>query len=323
MRNKNCNRKFHLIMYAAGLVLIFNLATGCTDQKPDGKQRNYQKKIIDAVGREVMIPPKVERVVDLALLDGTRTMVELGVSDKLAGVNDVVKNFMYGEEGRALSCWFAPPRVEPRLKDLLSVGGCREPNIELMKSLKPDIILAYASHAELAEALEEQTGLPVVCIKSSGCLDFKMIRLVADIMGRQKRAEDLISYSRKKIERIIKITSQLPETKRVNVFFWGWPVQDSPKTIAPYDPIDLAGGINVAMQAKIKPYEIYDITKEQLAVWNPDVILLQWWTPQTIGVRIETILSDPALQTVSAVKKTAGVLLSKFHERMGPCHGIV
>ncbi len=322
MRNKNCNRKFHLIMYAAGLVLIFNLATGCTDQKPDGKQRNYQKKIIDAVGREVMIPPKVERVVDLALLDGTRTMVELGVSDKLAGVNDVVKNFMYGEEGRALSCWFAPPRVEPRLKDLLSVGGCREPNIELMKSLKPDIILAYASYAELAEALEEQTGLPVVCIKSSGCLDFKMIRLVADIMGRQKKAEDLITYSRKKIERIIKITSQLPETKRVNVFFWGWPVQDSPKTIAPYDPIDLAGGINVAMQAKIKPYEIYDITKEQLAVWNPDVILLQWWTPQTIGVRIETILSDPALQTVSAVKKRQVFYSRSFMKGWDPAMGL-
>ena len=303
MQDKSYHWKIHLIMYAAGVILIFNLATGCTDQNPAGHPARYQKKITDAMGREVLIPARVERVVDLALLDGTRTMVELGVADKLAGVNDMVKNFMYGKEGSAFSCWFAPPRVAPHLKDLLSVGSCREPNIELLKSLKPDIILAYASYAELAQALEEQTGLPVVCIKGSGCLDFKMIRLVADIMGTRQRAEDLITYSRQKIEKITRITSHLSETKRAKVFFWGWPVQDAPKTIAPYDPIDLAGGMNVAIQARIKPYEIYDITKEQLAVWNPDIILLQWWTPRKIGVRIHTILPDPALQTVSAVKK--------------------
>jgi ABC-type Fe3+-hydroxamate transport system substrate-binding protein len=112
-----------------------------------------------------------------------------------------------------------------------------------------------------------------------------MLRVVAEITGQKGRAEELIAYAQEKIEKIARMRSRLPETKRVNVFFWGWPVQDSPKTIAPYDPIDLAGGFNVAMQDGIKPYEIYDITKEQLAVWNPDVILLQWWTRKNVGVQ--------------------------------------
>ena len=322
MKGKNYDKKVCLITYMIALVLVFNLTAGCTEQKTSGEKVIYQKKITDCMGRKVMVPARVERVVDLALLDGTRTMVELGVADKLVGVNNFVKDFMYGEEGKAFACWFAAPKAAPHLKDLLSVGSFREPNTELIKSLAPDVVLAYASHADFAKSLEEQTGLPVVCIKGSGCLDFKMLRLVAEITGKNERAEKLISYARKKIEKITQKGSQIAETKRVKVFFWGWPVQDSPKTIAPYDPIDLAGGINVAMQARIKPYEIFDITKEQLAVWNPDIILLQWWTKKNVGVRIDTILSDPALQTVSAVKNRRVFYSRSFMKGWDPAMGV-
>ncbi len=322
MNRKTIFPRFNRNLYAAGLILIFFLMSGCTDQPPAGNRPKDQKEITDAMGRQVMVPSKINRVVDLAMLDGTRTLLELGVSDKIAGVNDDVKHFMYGERGQNFSCWFAPPKVAPQLKDRLSVGSCREPNVELIKSLEPDIILASGSFSVLAGPLQEQTGVPVVCIKSSGCLDLEMIRLAGELMGRQARARTLIDYTREKVEQITRISSKIPETKRVRVFFWGWPVQESPKTIAPYDPIDLAGGVNVAMQARIKPYEIFDITKEQLAVWNPDMILLQWWTPKKIGVRIETILSDPALQTVFAVKNKQVFYSRSFMRGWDPAMGL-
>jgi iron complex transport system substrate-binding protein len=295
---------------------------GCSEQRTIEKEMLYQKEIEDCMGRKVKIPSKVEKVVDLALLDGTRTMVELGVSDKLVGINDFVRDFMYGEEGKAFACWFAAPKAAPQLKNLLSVGSYREPNIEMIKSLEPDVILAYASRADFPETLERQMGIPVVCIRASGCLDFRMLRLVGEICGNKDRAEGLVSYARKKTEKITRMVSHIPETERVNVFFWGWPVQGAPKTIAPYDPIDLAGGVNVAMQTGFKPYEIYDITKEQLAVWNPDVILLQWWTKKKVGVRVETILSDPALQTVSGVKSGRVFYSRSFMKGWDPAMGV-
>ncbi len=319
---KNCWEKTILLTCTLSLLLIFNLTAGGTEQESPEGRTCYQKIITDCLDRKVTVPTIVEKVVDLAMLDGTRTMVELGVADKLVGVNDVVKNFMYGEEGKAFGCWFASPKAAPHLKNLLSMGSCREPNIELIKSLEPDVVLTYASYGGLAKALEEQTGHPVACLKSSGCLDFKMLRLVAEITGTQKRAEELVAYALGKIEKIVEKNRQIPETKRVNVFFWGWPVEDSPKTIAPYDPIDLAGGINAAMQARIKPYEIFDITKEQLAVWNPDIILLQWWTRKNVGVRVSTILSDPALQTVNAVRNGRVYYSRSFMKGWDPAMGL-
>ena len=315
-------KKTWLIVLAAKLFFVVVLAAGCTERKVADNGNADRKKITDCAGKEVMLPAEVEKVVDLALLDGTRTMVELQVADKLVAVNDVVKDFMYGQEGKRFGCWFAPPKAAPHLEKLLSVGNCLEPNVELIQSLKPDLVLVYASYAELADALEKQTGLPVACIQSSGCLDFKMIETVAEITGKKQRAAEMIAYARQKTELVVQRHSRLSETDRVKVFFWGWPVQNSPKTIAPYDPIDLAGGVNVAMQARIKPYESYDVTKEQLAVWDPDVIVLQWWTPKNIGVRVDTILADPALQTVSAVKKRQVFFSRSFMKGWDPAMGL-
>ena len=319
MRTKRIGMR---LITVGALILVLILEAGCTDKPVPDKLSANQRKITDCAGREVVIPKRVGKVVDLALLDGARTMVELQVADRLVGVNDLVKNFMYGGEGHSFGCWFAPPKVAPQLKNVLSVGSCREPNVEFIRSLEPDLILAYAPYTELAGILEEQTGLPVACIQASGCLDFRMFRLVAEIMGKQQRAEELIAYAKGKIDKIVRMRSSFDEARRVKVFFWGWPVQDAPKTIAPYDPIDLAGGMNVALHAGAKPYEIYDITKEQLAVWNPDIILLQWWTRKKVGVRIETMLSDPALQTVSAVKSKRVYYSRSFMKGWDPAMGI-
>ncbi len=310
-------------MIALGVCLLgVALMAGCTDKPAPAQEGTPRRKITDCAGRTVRIPERVEKVVDLAFLDGTRTMVELEVTDRLVGVNDCVKNFMYGKEGSSYGCWFAPPMVAPQLKSILSVGTCREPNVEFIRSLEPDLILAYGSYPELAGILEEQTGLPVVCIDASGCLDFKMLRLVADIMDKRPRAETLIDYAKGKVDEIVRMRPGLDEKERVKVFLWGWPVQDAPKTIAPYDPIELAGGLNVAQQAGARPYEIYDITKEQLAVWNPDIILLQWWTRKKVGVRIKTILEDPALQTVAAVKSKRIYYSRSFMKGWDPAMGL-
>ncbi len=134
-------KKTSLIMLATKLFFVFALAAGCADQNVADNGNTGRKKITDCAGREVSIPAKVEKVVDLALLDGTRTMVELQVADKLVAVNDVVRDFMYGQEGRNFGCWFAPPKAVPHLKNLLSVGNCREPNVELIRSIEPDLVL--------------------------------------------------------------------------------------------------------------------------------------------------------------------------------------
>jgi ABC-type Fe3+-hydroxamate transport system substrate-binding protein len=80
------------------LMLVCSLMTGCGGQEVAKKDVPEQIKIKDSAGREVTVPGKVEKVVDMTSFSGTEIMVQLGAADKLVGVGDYVKNYMYGAE---------------------------------------------------------------------------------------------------------------------------------------------------------------------------------------------------------------------------------
>ena len=73
-----------------------------------------------------------------------------------------------------------------------------------------------------------------------------------------------------------------------------------------YQPIDIAGGINVAKDLPVgtSGWGGIDVSKEQIIEWNPDVILVHAGTKEDDGKHgsIDGILHDPALQSVNAVK---------------------
>jgi iron complex transport system substrate-binding protein len=304
------------------LMLFCSLMAGCREQEVAKKEVPEQIKIKDCAGREVIVPAKVERVVDMTPFSGTEIMVELGAADKLVGVGNYVKNYMYGEKGREY--WVATRTAAPQLKDLPCVGSYKEPDAELVMSLKPDIIIGYVPTADVADSLFEQTGIPVVCISTSGCLDFEMHRLAGKVVGKEDRVEELISYAKGKIAEITKVTSQITEAEKVKVFFWcvgpdGTP--DAPKAYASYDPISLAGGKDVAMEANVKPRESFNVTKEQIAIWNPDIILIHGGSKKP-SVSIDNVLSDPALQTINAVKNKKVYYTKAFMIGWDPAIGV-
>jgi iron complex transport system substrate-binding protein len=319
VRTRNLN-KVTLIMGILVFILVCSLMAGCGGQKVVKKEVPEQIKIKDSAGREVTVPGKVEKVVDMTSFSGTEIMVQLDAADKLVGVGDYVKNYMYGEKGK--DQWNATRNAAPQLKDLPCVGSYKEPNAELIISLNPDIIFCQA--ADVADSLYEQTDIPVVCISSSGCLDFETYRLAGKIVGKEDRAEELISYAEGKIAEIKKVTSQIPEAEKVKVFFWlvgpdG--KSDAPKTYASYDPIIFAGGIDVAMEANIKPRASFDVSKEQIAVWNPDIVLVHGGS-KTPRVSIDNVLSDPALQTTNAIKNKKVYFIRAFMIGWDPTIGV-
>jgi iron complex transport system substrate-binding protein len=296
MIKKICINKISIIVGILVLLIVSCLMAGCGGEKASDKEVPKEITVKDSLGREVSVPSKIERVVDLAIMDGTRVMVLLGVEDKLVGASDRVTDIMFGED----EDWYAVPKVAPQLKDLPCVGTPSEPNAEYIMSLKPDVILAYTTFGDSADSLTEQTGIPVVCIGADSCLNFEMYKLVGKIVGKEDRAEELSSYAEGKIEEITKVTSKISEAERVKVFYWSWnwPKSGEANTTDPYDPIDMAGGINVAKEATTKPYDYFSVTKEQLAVWNPDVIVMEGGESEAK----EELLADPALQTINAIK---------------------
>jgi iron complex transport system substrate-binding protein len=261
-----------------------------------GKEKKLT--LVDCADRTVTINKPVERVVPTDSTDSVRTVVQLGAAYKLVAITSIVERYVYGED---TPYWFALSQVAPELKELPSVGSSSDPNRELIVSLKPDMIFASGGNADVANSLQANTGIPVVCIRASGRLDFEMHRLVGTVIGKEKEAEELISYLKERHDKVTEVTSQIPDSEKPKVYFSKRHITSTPPR---YDPIDLAGGINVAGEfADIgNGFGLIEVSKEQIIVWNPDIILKNTGNDKP-GTTIEDILSDPVLQTVTAVKE--------------------
>jgi iron complex transport system substrate-binding protein len=256
--------------------------------------------VVDQADRTVTLYRPVERVVLADLLDGVRTLVQLGAADKIVATNFFVKN--YALNPPASHPWSPVLRAAPELDELPSVGMYNDPGKELIVPLDPDMIFTYAGVPEVADTLQESTGIPAVCIVGSGdsFLDFNTHKLVGKVIGKEERAEELISYANEKIDEVAEVTSQLKEKPRVYAVSGCSGKAEITKTWGRYDPINLAGGINVAEEYVISSGSTI-VSKEHIIDWNPDIILIHGVFPPH-AISIDDVLSDPDLQTVNAVK---------------------
>ena len=264
-----------------------------------GKEK--QLTLIDQADRVVTINKPIENAITAGLLDGVRAMIHLGAADKLVGVSDWAA---YGEDKFAgsrcnLNRYHILTKSCPELEELPCTGSYTDPNLELMASLDPDVIFTYSQVSDVANSIQDSIGVPVVCISGSkGYLDFELHTLVGEVIGKEKEAEELISYANEELDEVTEVTSEIPDSEKPRVYLAFWVFQgDITYTPTYYDPTDLAGGINVA--GGIGGDYRAEIPKEQIIVWNPDIILIH---PTCCPITTETVRSDPDLQTVNAVK---------------------
>lgn len=179
------------------------------------------------------------------------------------------------------------------------MGKWKDPSIETIVAQDPDVVFcrAYAG-VEVANTIQASTGIPVVCLDNPGRLDFEIHRLVGKVIGKEKEAEELITYAKEKIDEVTQVTSEIPDSEKPKVYlaFWG----EITRTPRFYDPVELAGGINVAEEVEWggTGYSAV-VSKEQVLAWNPDIILIH--NPYE-GFTVETVLADPDLQIINAVK---------------------
>jgi iron complex transport system substrate-binding protein len=137
-----------------------------------GKEK--QLTLVDQADRIVTVNKPIEKVVLADLLDGVRTLVQLGAADKIVAINNYVENYALNPPDNYP--WSPVLHAAPELKELPSVGTYRDPNLELIVSVKPDVIFAYSGATDVANTLQETLGIPVVCIVGSGrsFLDFEL-----------------------------------------------------------------------------------------------------------------------------------------------------
>jgi iron complex transport system substrate-binding protein len=261
--------------------------------------------LIDQAGRTITVDKPVERIVTLfpAVM---RVVVHLGGVDKIVGVDSRTVN--YADNMIVVQAY-------PEVRELSDVGNYDNPNQELILSLDPDLIISYSS--DVADTIENNLGIPVLCINPSPTGNeynapggpFETWRLVGFAIDEENRADELIAYCRNNFYEIDDVTSDIPEDEKPKVYFChSQGATDITRAVTSYDPIDVAAGINVAKDLVSADKKeglstvVLDVSKERIINWNPDIVLIHSFSKDPLN-SVEKVLSDPTLQTVGAVKE--------------------
>jgi iron complex transport system substrate-binding protein len=246
---------------------------------------SYPLLVKDDFGRYVTIPNFPYRIVSLAP-SATEILFAIGAGTKVVGVTEY--------------CDYPPEVLNLVEKNIVSViGGFKNPNIEAIISLQPDLVIAATTvQYEIIQNLESK-GVIVVGLNPKNIeqilSNIDLIGLATDHIENSEK----LSYSlRKRMEYIsyrIEKTSYRP---RVYYELWDDPLM----TIGPGTWIDeiirLGGGINIFNDSKT-PYPT--INFEVVIERNPELIIIPLQYMGTISV--EDFKARPGWSSIEAVEE--------------------
>ncbi len=266
----------------------------------DGTARSIS--LVDRSGATVTIRLPVTRLVTLAPW-GTRTLVQLGVQDIIAGID------AYTAKGSKYAGQFAFLKACPKLSDRINVGTSGAPNKEVLAALHPDLILAGQVKADQAEVLETASGAPVFQPRDNlNGRDYAIENgpyenwlTLGYIFGKQDRALNIINFCENEFGMLKSRISALSKAEKRSAWYCSGKINRGARI---YSPILLAGG---TMPSAANAPFFGEIQLEQVLKWDPDVIFIQYW-PHLAGM-IDEIKKDPTLSLLKAIKTGQAVFL--------------
>ena len=285
---------------------------------------NDTRTIIDAAGRKVEIPKKIERVV-CSGPGCLRLLTYLQSQDKIVAVDSMEKRkSIFDARPYALA--------NPQFKELPLFGEFRgHDNPELIMGLNPFpqvIFKTYSSMGYDPVKLERKTGIPVVVLNYGDMFKyrkdlFNAITIMGSVMGKDKRAEELIAFFKEQINELEKRTSNVADSEKKSCFVGGIAFKGPhgfQSTQPLYPPFLFINAKNVAALGKTgKDLSSSIISKESLVKWDPEILFLDLSTLQmgNNAGGLHELKTDHVYQTLSAVQKgnVYGVLPYNWYSR--------
>jgi iron complex transport system substrate-binding protein len=248
------------------------------------------RQITDAAGRHVAIPESVARVADPWHANNAMVLM-LGGAAKLVATSVQAKS----------QPWLR--RLYPRIEAVpAAFNAAGDVNMETLVGARPDVILMAYDGAlpKWFEAVDSAYQIPVVLMPNTSLDGLKRTALLTgEVLGSEELgvARDFVRYFDANIQRVTQVTAKLRPNERPRVLHTssaGILTADGRQTVID-DWINIAGGVNAATAAgNGRP-----VTMEQVAAWNPDVIIVgSAPNPQNR----QAILDDPRWREINAVR---------------------
>ncbi len=286
-----------IISIAAIFMVIMLIATaGCTGSaRPDtGTGSPTDRTITDSSGRTVVVPEQVTRAVCASGGTCVRYLTYMKAADTLVAVEDGERLNLSTGDSRAY-VW-----ANPGFADLPITGSSRgvSINLEQVMTLAPQVIFTMGTTANLTadglssqDTMQVKTGFPVFSLGSGSFQDdesratlYASWRLLAQVMYKEDRAEELIAYTDATIADLVRRTNDIPEEKQRSAFIGGLShggAHGFLSTQSEYMPFIWNHVKNAAAGSGVQNA---DFSKEGLLYADPDVIFID---AGTLGVTAE------------------------------------
>jgi ABC-type Fe3+-hydroxamate transport system substrate-binding protein len=202
---------------------------------------------IDQIGRDVYIPATPQRIISI-VPSQTELLFDLGLTDQIVGITKF--------------CIYPVAEVRSKAK----IGGTKQLNIDLIKRLQPDLIIANKEENERSQVEELMLHFPVWVSDIGNMADaLYMIESVGEIVDKRAEAKVIVQDIEKSFSELKSIKKSLS----VAYFIWRKPYMVAGKETFIDDMLIRCGFINCIDQNRYP-----EIDTSVLAELNPDVVLL-------------------------------------------------
>ncbi len=210
--------------------------------------KSFACEVIDDFGRIVKLQNPAKRIISLAP-DATENLFAVGAGNRMVGV-------MQGSDYPLAA------------KKIPVVARYNTIDIEMMLSLHPDLIVAWADGVNIKQL--EHRGIAVFFSRPKKLTDVpKTLQKLGCLTGNETIANEAAA---KYMQQYSILSKQYKKTKPVTVFYqlWSNPLITITKESWINEAIDFCGGRNIFARLKTVAPEV---TMESVIVENPDMIV--------------------------------------------------
>lgn len=271
---------------------------------------NGLRTITDAIGRELTIPARVDRVI----CSGSgclRLLTYLQAHDRIVAVDSIE---LRGSpiDGRPYAI------ANPQFKTYPLFGEFRgQDSPELIAGLNPQpqvIFKTYALRDGDPAQLQTKTGIPVIALEY-GNLTFgrnelnQALRMMGQVVGEETRAEAVMAFFDELEADLRRRTRDIPDHQRPTCYIGGMG-QRGPhgfqSTELAFAPFVFTGARNVAGHLATPQQQVShaNVSKEKILMWNPEIIFIDVSTMRLEGGAnaLTQLRTDPVYQSLDAVR---------------------
>ena len=244
-------------------ILVAILASGCADNQVQVKDKTRYERIVSTSPA------------------ATEILFALGLEDEIVSVTTY--------------CDY-PPAAKEKPK----IGGFSTYSCELIIHSTPDLIIASSIMTDNDIKRFENAGIKVVMLNPKNIDEIlENIRLVGNLTGSEKEAEELIRSMKKRMDKVKDDAGKLRKKPKVMYVLWSRPLTSAGKETFANDIIEIAGGENIYLDLNV---QYLRVSLESVLEKNPDIIIASVGMGSGGNSNYKAIMNDHRLKNVNAAK---------------------